>query len=558
MKYAIYGVNRVAKDFVYIFNEIEVVCFFEELGRTQFCGKTVYPIGELKNHGMEWDKIIICDFEKETKKVVLEQMGLQYGEDFIYEEDMFHELDKIQLNPRKKRLVVWGTGRWAERFREWNSRYTIDFYIDTYKKQETFHDVLVRKPSEILDWKSVFIIIAVAKSEEIEGWLKKEGLEEYIDFCSSQKMMWMPSELLRQTIFDKNCYELQCDTMLNHAELGSAGEVSCCCTTFLDVRIGNVRKQKFSEIWQGSIHKILCLSAQNRTYSFCKKDMCPLFISKALTYENVENQYHPMKDAPSTVLLGYDETCNLRCVTCRRELCIAQGEELDRALDYAKIAEDDFLPKCEFLILAGNGEVFASQAYQKIYTSEQMEHIKQLRLLSNGTLFNKENWNRVRREKNMKVMLTVSIDAATKETYEKIRCGGNFGQLQKNMLFASKLRKSGELSYFRMNFVVQKENYQEMIPFVKWGLELGADEIFFTKILNWGTYTAEEFKEISMMEEDGITPKKALEKVLNDSIMLNPVVDLGTIRYSHEAVEGNEFQNYYMWELERKVPGLFQ
>ena len=176
MKYAIYGVNRVAKDFVYIFDEIEIVCFFEELGGTQFCGKMVYPIRELKNHGIEWDKIIICDFEKETKKVVLEQMGLQYGADFIYEEDMFHELDKIQLNPRKKRLVVWGTGRWAERFREWDSRYTIDFYIDTYKDQETFHDVLVRKPSEILDWKNIFIIIAVAKSEEIESWLKKEGL----------------------------------------------------------------------------------------------------------------------------------------------------------------------------------------------------------------------------------------------------------------------------------------------------------------------------------------------------------------------------------------------
>lgn len=320
MKYAIYGVNRVARDFIYIFDEIEIVCFYEEVGGSQFCGKTVYSIGELKKHDTGWDKIIVCDFEKEHKNAVLEQMGLRYGEDFIYEEDMFQKLDEIQLNPRKKRLAVWGTGRWAERFSEWNCRYTIDFYIDTYKKQETLYDIPVIKPSEILDWKDIFIIIAVAKSEEIEEGLKNEGLEEYIDFCSSQKMMYMPSELLRQTIFDKSCYNFQCDTMLNHVELRSAGEVSCCCTTFLDIRIGNVRKHMFSDIWQGAIHRILCLSAQNRTYSFCKKDMCPLFIGKACTGEGA---YRPMESAPGTVLLGYDETCNLRCVTCRWELCVA-------------------------------------------------------------------------------------------------------------------------------------------------------------------------------------------------------------------------------------------
>ena len=30
MKYAIYGVNRVAKDFLYIFSELQIVCFFDE------------------------------------------------------------------------------------------------------------------------------------------------------------------------------------------------------------------------------------------------------------------------------------------------------------------------------------------------------------------------------------------------------------------------------------------------------------------------------------------------------------------------------------------------
>ncbi|MQN01721.1 MAG: hypothetical protein FRC54_07350 [bacterium LCO1.1] len=79
------------------------------------------------------------------------------------------------------------------------------------------------------------------------------------------------------------------------------------------------------------------------------------------------------------------------------------------------------------------------------------------------------------------------------------------------MEYAAKLRHSGELSYLRFNFVVQRMNYKEM-PLSQKGQALGIDEVFFTKILNWGTYSHEEFRNISMMEEDGITPKPELEK----------------------------------------------
>ena len=125
------------------------------------------------------------------------------------------------------------------------------------------------------------------------------------------------------------------------------------------------------------------------------------------------------------------------------------------------------------------------------------------------------------------------------------------------MEYATILRKTGELSYFRMNFVVQKENYKEMIPFVEWGQELGVDEIFFTKILNWGTYSQEEFEQISMMERDGITPKAELKEVLKHPVMNSTIVDLGTIQYAHKVDEADVVENYYMWELEKRGGLLF-
>ena len=125
------------------------------------------------------------------------------------------------------------------------------------------------------------------------------------------------------------------------------------------------------------------------------------------------------------------------------------------------------------------------------------------------------------------------------------------------MEFASELRKKGELCYFRMNFVVQRENYKEMVPFVEWGKELGVDELFFTKILNWGTYTTEEFAQVSMMEEDGVTPKPELREVMEHPVMSSNLVDMGTIQFAHKVDEVNLVENYYMWELEKRGGKLF-
>lgn len=45
MKYIIYGVNRVAKDFLYIFDSLEIVYFIDtDSDRTDFLGYPVHDI----------------------------------------------------------------------------------------------------------------------------------------------------------------------------------------------------------------------------------------------------------------------------------------------------------------------------------------------------------------------------------------------------------------------------------------------------------------------------------------------------------------------------------
>lgn len=566
MKYAIYGVNRVAKDFVYMFPLIDVVCYIDDTyNKTEFENKRVYKLSDIKAFGMDSlgiDQIILCDFlsEKLVKRGILESNGFIYGTHFLYEEDFFKYLDEkvVNLNKNKKPVVIWGTGKNAKFFTERFNRFEPAFFVDSYKGGIQFFEKDVKLPNDVENIASYFVIVAVYKDEEIVKYLMEQGLKYGDDYVNSEDIINTPSEMLRATIFDKNTYMLNCRTPLNHMEFLTDGELYCCCSTFM-ISMGNVRDGGVTGVWNSNKHRILALSAVNRTYTFCNPSMCPLLFGKKGKTADVDlaRAYPVMCSSPKVSAIGFDYTCNLKCETCRSELKVAKHLDKKKMLSYADYTINEILPGAKFFVMAGDGEIFVSEAYKRIYQSTNMNDMDYIRILSNGTLFNKKNWNEFKAGKKGKIMLTASVDAATKETYEAIRRNGNFDVLKNNMAFAGELRKKGELAYFRMNFVVQRRNYREMIDFVKWGLEIGADEVFFTKILNWGTFSTEEFKDISMMEEDGVTAKPELRKILENPIMKNEIVDLGTIQYAHTTIDDVDIENYYMWELQRKVGDLF-
>lgn len=560
MKYIIYGINRPAKDFTYIFSDLEILYLADdsaEPGRVLWGRYPVRPIAEALAD-TSYDRIILCGFCKAGKEKRLQERGLVYQKDYVYEEDFFPGLDKFSI-PEDRRVAVWGTGKMCRYLMEQNLPRTPSFFIDTYKRQDAFWERPVLSPDEIKDWGQLYVIIAVAKDSEIRQELGRLGLQERADYIGYEEFLAMPSMLLRRTLFDQSCYDLKCATMCSHLEILQGGGTRSCCTTFVAQGLENILEKTAGELWHSKLHKILCLSTENRTFSFCDKSMCPLFIAKKR--EEVSDftdpePYREMTSFPETLAIGYDPSCNLACSTCRKGLHYARGEELEEVDRITKKVIEEYLPHCSFLIMAGAGEVFASQAYRMVYEAEECRP-RHIRLLSNGTLFTPGNWERFARGKQAKTMLTVSVDAATRETYALIRRGGNFDMLRKNMEFASSLRKSGELCYFRMNFVVQRENFREMVPFVEWGQDLGVDEVFFTKILNWGTYTPEEFARVSMMEEDGITPKSELREVLAHPVMRSSIVDMGTIQFSHKVDDVDVVENYYMWELEKRGGKMF-
>ncbi len=99
--------------------------------------------------------------------------------------------------------------------------------------------------------------------------------------------------------------------------------------------------------------------------------------------------------------------------------------------------------------------------------------------------------------------IAVSVDAATKETYELTRSGGNWDKLIENLRYVGILTRRGGIKKFELNFVIQQINVTEVGDFVRLGNELGATKVNFTAIYNVGTYSKDEFEKVGILNENG-------------------------------------------------------
>ena len=114
----------------------------------------------------------------------------------------------------------------------------------------------------------------------------------------------------------------------------------------------------------------------------------------------------------------------------------------------------------------------------------------------------------------------ISIDAATKYTYETNRRGGKWGKLIENLEWIQTLGINTKIS-----MVVQKNNYHEMPEFVKLGEKYGFD-IYFAKLIDWHTYADYSERAIHLPQHPD---HLKLVKILKNPIFNKPYINLGNL-----------------------------
>jgi radical SAM protein with 4Fe4S-binding SPASM domain len=329
--------------------------------------------------------------------------------------------------------------------------------------------------------------------------------------------------------------KLVCLKPFKHFEITSNGDVYLCCPTNMKygLSIGNVYEQSIEEIWNSDTAKKLRYSVCKGDFEYCNKfcdDLVAIETKKpklknlnyielrnreemGLNYKNYKKCH--LKYQPTHFILSCDPTCNLTCPTCRRTYLTLSNEEINR-LD--KMLNEKILPlmnKAEKLMLLTSGDFLCSPSIMNFLKKLKSDECPKLRIqiYTNAQLFTRERWKEFTNLNDFHLELAISIDAAQKETYEKMRRGGKWETLQENLAFISELRENNIINYLMINFLIQEDNYQEIEDFVKMGLRFGVDCVVFQRISNWGAMSLEEFAQKNICDENN--PKfKEVKKTL--------------------------------------------
>lgn len=495
----IYGFGKKQKDFQYMFPSLKIVSVVDKV--------TDYEALKA-NHYF----IVICKDDEENAGRELESRGFRFGEDYCFATNLFKFLEPIQL-PEEKSVYVWGTGHVATRLCQLNKKF--DFfeaagYIDSAVQPgttELFYENKVWNPQDIDFNNDIFILVATTKYyEEIRDELLDIGLQEGIHFIKSE-LFGKAADMMYRTYFDlpEVGNQFICKNPFEYLQVDEGGAAYCCCPYFVNgTTIGNLEGEDFFEIWNSSIRKIFQLSILNGTFSFCNHELCVILDKgeKSKDAERKQYQYEPKR---LKLFVCIDGTCNLYCTSCRNHIYVKTEKEVQAANSLVEKIQNEIIPRTTDLYLSANGEVFLSKVYRRIL--EEVTFVDHIGLLTNGTLFDKDFFEDIRKKCNS-ISVLVSVDAATQETYGKIRRGGNFSKLRDNLEYIGELRSKGIISYFILNYVVQFDNKDEIKQFAEWGKKLHVDKVDYSRIVNWGTYTEEEFTHISLFDRDGVILKQ--------------------------------------------------
>jgi FkbM family methyltransferase len=293
-------------------------------------------------------------------------------------------------------------------------------------------------------------------------------------------------------------------------EIGGTGKTAVCCHTRMKPGyeyVGNILEQTLDEIWNSPQIQYLRKVMYDGVYDTTCKDYCPQLIAfrngndppwyihncTSVLVEELQENKTEITSPYRAVSIASDGSCNLVCIMCRRVMKThpTAAEENISKIVYADLEKN--IDKIFFLELTGNGDPFYNvsvlEFLSKLSHHKELRHLT-LRFITNAMALDEKSWNIIESLHVKELRISVSIDAATKETYESIRVGARWGTLVERMNMLSAKKKEGSLQHLQVTYVVMKRNIDEMIAFIELARSWNCDKIEFQRI--FGTVTRSE------------------------------------------------------------------
>lgn len=301
---------------------------------------------------------------------------------------------------------------------------------------------------------------------------------------------------------------------------------ACECSGWLPIVVGNLKVHSLKDIVNGERLKALQSSILDGTYANCDEKLCSYLLDI-----RPEKKTWTVK-SPLTKLkhlrLGIDDSCNLSCPSCRKTKIFekrgirlkARFKIADKIIDYIKQNTDPIM-----VHIGSDGDPFASLVYRYFLKLCPKKSNISFSIQTNGLLikktYNKNKWLFDRLD-----TMGLSVDGCSKESYEKLRRGGDFEILKSNLEFLASIKKDHNFQVV-FHCVVQKENVHQLEDYTHFAYKFSADKIWFNRIVDWKTYEDFESQDVALKNHEYHNIlKEQLGKIRKYKLVEFPTLDI--------------------------------
>lgn len=270
-----------------------------------------------------------------------------------------------------------------------------------------------------------------------------------------------------------------CDAPYTSVSIHSNGNVYPCLCKVWQTKgsIGNLNEHSLEELFSSQWIEEFRGTIIDQSFRYCDKDHCGKIwnLDEIDSFDSIDKPTLPT----NIFLQNLDLSCNLACPSCRLSHYYVKERNpaADFILDSLKKSYQDF-DKPVYLTGDGEGEMLASQSYLHFLESPGLPKCFKICINSNGNLLTKR-LDLVDKLGSQLCDINICFDASNQETYKKVR-GGNLDLVKKGVqeVIARGVNVTAQ-------FVVQKENYQEILEYRDMCLDLGIKFIGLQGIVRW-------------------------------------------------------------------------
>jgi len=213
-------------------------------------------------------------------------------------------------------------------------------------------------------------------------------------------------------------------------------------------------------------------------------------------YTESKNRKEASGFVPFSAQIEVTTKCNLKCAMCEHSHWTEKPANLSFE-SFKKIVDNN--PFLLTLNLTGIGESLLNPEFFKMVEYAKSKYVF-VWFNDNMTLMDEEMSKKVIR--SGVDVLAVSLDGATKETYEGIRQGACFEEVMRNLkgLVKMKMLKKSKAPKLFISFVVMPQNYKEMPGVARIAQSLGIENVAYVGALEFEQNKEMGFKRIDLKD----------------------------------------------------------